>query len=772
MAKEASKGNPKFQQAAEELHEKQEADFDVFKEEKRVADSIKKGADATTSRTAIVNAEIEELRNQNKEKGYDLKKKPSHEMKSGNNNEEELKTELRYTEEANLRTDRRNNAESGVLDMEKAKEQYEQTLKAYAEVEYKHRSTFKGIAKFFGKSFNGKADDNFEVKEERKRMEDDLRVYRDAWIRDIQNKELKGEDLKAETEKMMVYFNYQAAIDLYDARSGAKANSLWPFNKESKQSGKNVLVNYDGFDNKDVYKKENVAEKTEIKARDILCTPFKAAWAGMEKIGQQYNRLPIWAKLGLGAAIIGSGSWALIAGKRVLGGVTTAVGSAKTLDALHQRSMKNKATKENEAFMGVEGKENKEVDFEKLRALLDDKIGQIDGKMNEYKIASLFNKFAGAGIGLFLGSGMASKAFGGAFGKVAEYFQNGKDAVDGVNGSFNGAILGANVNTPLTDAMDHPKGPPTNFVDKLQKPFDTAEALSVSAGTESLTIEKGSSIEGTLIKYYKEHGLNFKDNGWAADHAYKDYMHDYIENHKDELTKSGKLAEYQKMLKDGMVNVKPGTEIVIDPNTGHIVSIDGKLSHLDGHHSVGGGGVENGQSVGNDISKAGSEITTNGSNIANAAVENAGWNAEALENQNATVEQLGTEYGRVLNEIGDGGVMQSNYIDERILRTALEDAKNNLKEITNNPNGDYGGTLRNILKAFSDKNIAEWNRIEKIEVTKFLVPEGSQEMGNMSQDARATIGAYGKLMPPKKGKLMGKWVIRFMQAAKDGLIKK
>ncbi|MDD5397143.1 MAG: hypothetical protein PHW24_03740 [Candidatus Moranbacteria bacterium] len=492
-----------FQARSDAFQQQVVVDIENAKEEKRITDSVRKNADDIKARTAAVNAEIVELRNENKEKGYDLKKKPAHEIGAGNSNEEELKTELRYTEEANLRTNRRNNAESGVLDMDKAKLQYEQTLKTYAEVEYKHRSTFQGIAKFFGKSFNGKADDNFEVKEERKRMEDDLRVYRDAWIRDIENKGLKDGELKSEVEKMLIYFNYQAAIDLYDARSGAKANSLWPSHKEDKRNGKDTPSNYGDFNAVNTYgknEKEKKSGKFDVSIKDILYALPGAAWAGVEKIEQQYNKLPMMAKLALSGAIFASGSWALYVGKRFVGGAATAVGASKGLDALHQRSMKKKADSENQEFLNPEGKENEKVDFEKLRVLLDGKIGQIDEKMNKHKIASLFNKFAGAGIGMLLGTGTVSKALGAGFEKVTEYFHHGKQATEAGSGFMGAMFAHADIQTPLADAMEHPDGGPVNFAQDGKMTFQ--DALQTHASNESLVIKEGSNFSKTLLKEF------------------------------------------------------------------------------------------------------------------------------------------------------------------------------------------------------------------------------------------------------------------------------
>jgi hypothetical protein len=242
-----------------------------------------------------------------------------------------------------------------------------------------------------------------------------------------------------------------------------------------------------------------------------------------------------------------------------------------------------------------------------------------------------------------------------------------------------------------------------------------------------------------------------------------DYMHD----NKAEIIKKVGDSEYHKMLKDGMVNVKPGTTLMLDehdPLKIKLHDIGGKISHLHGQHSIGGHAsvpiLENVPT---------GEVPTQD---ATDAVNNAQWSSEVLENQKAVVDSASEQYGKVLNnDFASGGVLQQDYVSERTLRAAMESAKNGLAEITSNPEGSYGRTLRNVLKTFSDKNLSEWNRIEKLPAANFLIPGGSTDMGSLSQEARAAIMAHAKLVPPKNSELMGRWVIRFMQAAKEGTIK-
>lgn len=153
--------------------------------------------------------------------------------------------------------------------------------------------------------------------------------------------------------------------------------------------------------------------------------------------------------------------------------------------------------------------------------------------------------------------------------------------------------------TPLNNSFMHPSGAHANIDMHLSAntpamPADTAEALRTPAASlsvnETLKIEKGSSIEKTLIDHIKKIHPEMKNPGNIAHRMWLDYMHD----NKEGIIKKVGIEEYQKMLKDGMVNVKPGTALVLDekdPFKLKLQDISGRISHLDGSHNSSGGHV-------------------------------------------------------------------------------------------------------------------------------------------------------------------------------------
>jgi hypothetical protein len=363
-------------------------------------------------------------------------------------------------------------------------------------------------------------------------------------------------------------------------------------------------------------------------------------------------------------------------------------------------------------------------------------------------------------------------------GKISEYFQHGKHATEAGSGVAGAMFAHADVQTPLTDAMEHPDGGPTNFVQDGKMTFQDAlhehgagERIAIHAPTADAHghIRHDSFIR-SLKDYIGSSHHEIDHPGQAAETIFHDAAKEYANSHN---------ISYEQAVSK-LSKIHPGTTYTITQDSYgiHMHIDDGDVKFFEkagaaAHHATAGmPSTPNFELNGNTIADGLNHAIDNRVSPEIPSSGDVPWNNEVLENQTGEVAQLKEQYGKVLNSMTYDGVLQQDYVDERMLRTALEGAKKSLAEITENPNGSYGRTLRNVLKAFSDKNISEWNRIEKLEAAKMLIPEGSPELGSLSQEARAAMKAYGDLVPPKKGEIVGRWVVRFMQAAKDGTIKK
>lgn len=416
----------------------------------------------------------------------------------------------------------------------------------------------------------GDVTDSFAINDAREKYQKTLDRFKDAKIEELKAKNLTGDELKKELEELVLHFGYKEILELDSARSDAKAEADWGA----------------GF--------------------------RKKCWGALEKASNAYNKLPLWQKIGLSAAAIVSGSGLLIAGKRALGGVVTGVGTAKGLDALHERKMKKVAKDDVDTVLNKLNKipldgtleENKEARYEIMRATLDMKLDNVDDIIRKHKKVALCNKFIGATVGILLGTGTVSKAFSG----VINYFHGSEDMAGGLKtlslnktvdyGDFKAINEVPGGSMEQMAALNGLTASETGLNPDIDMHVNgggvAKEIAAASTHDTELRIEKGSSIEKTLIDHIKKIHPDIKNPGNMAHRMWLDYLDD---NKEAIINKVGD-SEYQKMLKDGMVNVKPGTILSIDehdPLKLQLHDIEGKISHLNGgHHAELSHGVNHG----------------------------------------------------------------------------------------------------------------------------------------------------------------------------------
>ena len=197
----------------------------------------------------------------------------------------------------------------------------------------------------------------------------------------------------------------------------------------------------------------------------------------MVGVGKWYNELPLKYKLGASAALLGvslaTGGVGLFAGvavgRRLFGALTAGVGTRLGLEAKGQKKDQAKAEKERDEFLkSLEG-----LSPEEKYKKLEDNIKNISIKDEKNSIDQIKNQDlkqigTGAMMGAFLASGWAGDLlrkgihFGGK--EIHELWQH---------------FAGHHMNVP--------------------------PLLSSHGHIESLTVNKGSSFEGTLLKYLHEH---------------------------------------------------------------------------------------------------------------------------------------------------------------------------------------------------------------------------------------------------------------------------
>lgn len=613
----------------------------------------------------------------------------------------------------------------------------------FAKTEYGDRTRMNRIRKALNMSLEGN-EENPNIESARKPYEDALRQHMEYQVDKLKAGGLDAKSVEVKVKEIYSFFNLNEATQYYDARTQAKMTYLA---QDKDGNGKD----------------KNIVEKSWDFAR------LKST-----QISEWYSKkVPTSVKLGLAAATFIPGASTFALGKRTWGAFMMVAAGGMQLDKLAQfKDAMSDKLERNKEFKNI-SQENGEVDFEKLKDLLGGKIDNIDSKLNEKNLRSGANKLVAFAGALFLGGSVfkgamdfaegkevaSTKFLGKLFSHKAESPVSGDSLVDSKLPKIPTSGVFA---TPLTDSMEHPSGTPVNIVD--HKP-GLLEALHTPESTESLTIEKGSSIERTLINYYKSHGLKFDDNGYAAHHAYRDYMTDYIDHNKEALIKSGKLAEYQQMLKDGMVNIKPGTEMVIDPHTGHIISIDGKLSHLHTYNTISGViGEDVNEDVVADVIKP---LQPSVDDVAKKVVEELN-NQKAVEIQQhiATGQKMfadaNADYGHAANEAlmhpanGDGpSVAQYEAMGhtDKMREAAVVTVENaaNAKEL-------YWNSIKESTTGIYKVTGYKWTDIKDLDYSNAYADDKLRPI--IKQMTKEYTKEFGNKPLPKYNDTLGKWLYR------------
>ncbi|EKD58600.1 MAG: hypothetical protein ACD_56C00091G0005 [uncultured bacterium] len=507
----------------------------------------------------------------------------------------------------------------------------EQARREYLEVDYKKNTALKRVRKYFSPEniFKNNLDNNAKEQEKTFESDHDIAAYRAFYdnalmkLRDAQIAEarLRGAD-DAELADIYGLFLLEQELKVLEMHDDVKAE-----NHEGKlffgDARKGLLAL-----SKD-YRSLSLAKKLGV----------GAAFAGLAYAGS--------VAVGVGLASAGAISGTMLA-KRVIMAALTGAGTAEGLSSKNKNKKEKEIAESKVEFEKMLSLMNEEEKFDYLSnqtwniAIKDEK-----NAIDKIKNKNLGHMAAGTALGVFLGSGLAvdlfkfgsnvlndswvGKLIAGTYHDVKEVFSGnttpavapesakldveklkksgvrfskepkGVPVADAGNGGqtahsskivapeSNGPTATSNGSAPVESKDKFSHTTPNGAMNEAERVKNAKEISTKLAEMKtediSLKIEKGSSIERTLIDHIKKIHPDMKNPGHAAHRMWLDYMHD----NKDAIVAKVGDGEYQKMLKDGMVNVKPGTVLTIDehdPLKFKIDSIDGKISHLDGHHAA------------------------------------------------------------------------------------------------------------------------------------------------------------------------------------------
>ena len=631
---------------------------------------------------------------------------------------EDEKTEQRLEDEKKESVERRIKGMDGNY-LKELERDLKNCRSVYATVEYNDGKELAEIRKRLGSK---DVEETIAIKSSRDQYQKTLDRFKDAKIEELKEKDLSGEPLIREMTELIKQFGFMETLEMSNARSDAKAES------------------------------------------NMGLGLAKKCWGLMEKTANAYNKLPLWKKLGISVGTIAlgtAGAVGLVGAKRVLSGVVAGVGVAKGLDALHQAKMDRAAKKDIEkvfeemdkvTFNGT-AEENIEERYAFMRAALDTKLASIDQHLKNQKMVSLCNKFIGISAGVFLGSGMAAKAFGEVSGKVVEHFQHGEHAANIAKGA-------------LAGTMEHPANAPTETV-VIRTP--------------------GKDIHGhikhdSFIKNLRDHIKNVHKDidhpGEAAETIFHDAAKNYALEHK---------MSYAEAVKK-LSNIHPGTTYTITQDSyGMHMHIDDEHVKFvkeagHGHHSVG----THGHGIKSSVEK--SVLPAETTPIApedNSAVYQR-WNQDIVAAEKAEIVaqnekysiagsimngetpyldssspnyQSNLEYAQMLTKGADDFKWAPAYEVGRI-GGAIKHANEHMQSLLNMPDKE---TFTKIGKDFFDSKSSNISKFGNMNVREALSDPDNKLQG-LSEKAKKLIIGYASsdATKPKVGENFKVWSYRIM----------
>ncbi|NTV41243.1 MAG: hypothetical protein HGA61_03130 [Candidatus Moranbacteria bacterium] len=495
-------------------------------------------------------------------------------------------------------------------------------------------------------------------------------------------------------------------------------------------------------------------EHDKIKAEKLFGT--KEGWVKEKMIGMVdwYQKLPLKYKLGIavgmvaggaGISLLGAGASAaatfsaIVVAKRGFGGLVAGVGVRRGLEAEGQRKDQKKISKDQQKNL----EELKKIEADEKYDFLSKKMDEIISKDGEDALKRIKNQdirqnLAGAVAGIFLASGFAGQLIKDGFHGVADYFS------------------GHEANSVLGDKL--PEIPKSGAYAGESIEGSKSEIPAVSAvpeviAPEGLTIEKGSSIEGTIIEYLKEHHPEIKNPGVAAHRVWIDYMDD----NKDAIVAKVGQDEYVKMLKDGMVNVKPGTIISIDNSNPDSLNwkitgigsgdVKNDFSHLDvpEHHatlthSEANVDVDHNEPVVNekDVHSASYENSQPGFKIDGEIPVDG--NGEQPAGFKVSGDEIYINDGEQssdldLSQAGNDGAMMNEY------SPANSFIAENMSFLSNS---DHGQSLRSLREVLFDKDPSKFRALKDANVVDALNKRNGTSLDGLSRKAQKLIAALSE----------------------------
>ena len=397
--------------------------------------------------------------------------------------------------------------ERDAMEMERLKKEVEEARKKFAKVDYDEDKKISFFRRILGKRIGGINTDTRRNAQSEYRAK--LREFSSYEVDKLKKGDLADDEMKSKIEELVKYFDTDEKINLYEARTNARAED-W----ENKIGGKMMKKSGD-FVN--WYRKQSIWKKGALGVALAASGIFVTA-TGMGAIG---------------GAVVGAAN----IGKRALGGAATGAGITAVLEARHRKAEKNMADGKRTEFMAQLEGEEAEVKFNFLMEKLDAETRGYGKDLKTEKRKAWERKAIGFGVGAFVGSGAMGDLLGKGLHaagetdtyktalsywkeKITNFFasSDAEPLADTNADSFNseGIIRSVYEDKSIPDVKISAD---TQVQATQPEEAYAAPEENVSIVEEQkidLQVERGSSLEGTIIKHLRSAGMDAHEAGMKA----------------------------------------------------------------------------------------------------------------------------------------------------------------------------------------------------------------------------------------------------------------
>lgn len=566
------------------------------------------------------------------------------------------------------------------IEMEKAR-------KDYLETDYKKKKAHHRLFRFFGSL--GKSGRDLEKDEEMAYYEgiyqNKLFDYKNALVNDAKERGVSNKELG----EIVKIFAIEKEINLADAQIDVKAE-----HQEGIITGLKDLI--------DKYRKLSLPKKIAIGAVFGLAG-FGGAYAGATAAGA------------IGGAV---------AIRRAFLGAVTGTGISILMESRDAKKREKSTETEAGGFVKILEGLGEEERFERTLQRINELNKNSDKNLSKIKNKNLFNLSAGVLAGTILGSGVLAE-LGKNWHQAGEYYQKAKEYAgwhgDGYSlkvPSLNGHMEQSAINSP-----------------------DSVGTVSSAKNFENLSVIKGGSIEGTLIKHLEEQGIKHAEAGSEA--------HKLVTAYAEE--KGIPLEKFNHVL--------PGQEVKINP--------DGTIRNIPGFEKF-SEAISPGEAVEHAPAGTGGEMPEQADNfepegqasIETPVVENA-FNRDidsVLGDLNGQIEENAQELDRNYVHTPE----QLNAFEERISdlgysREFLSQFKESILS------GNQNRAARSFQKTISLGE--DWDKIKGMSFKEAVARMNWRASGKLESAFRSLKNIVGDNVRPENGETLETWTKRVVKLA-------